>query len=465
MSKLLFEHAEQGTGRIVTAAPYLSDLQKCLAHGDACPAKMLDVPAEQWQKMLDEAGQRLTFCDPLASIEKTFSPDGAEEKRFKGLDDLDGVPEKALMVYDAVLATNEKDRDGDIVHPEGMELEQKMPLLWQHVWSSPIGVMVKNLERSKSRCVNRYAIADTPLGKDAATLVALGALRKSHGFLPKPGHFEPLGAEKGADPTGFRIKKLEVYESSLVSIPAGAKAVVLQHYEKEFDAICRAVSEKKLQTNIVKQWAGSLYENRTKVFSGASPEKSVETIEGKVLEKVAGQDINLNINVGGTKHLDIIESSAEPLKLAPQLGVKSLSAACGEKSLYWAMDHEMPGSFEAVQSDLRMQARKNHADEDGFTELVATYSDSVIYAHVQFGRREEKRKTYRQSWGMKDGKAKLTGEPAEVEIKPAVIDKALDASGEYQSKRWEAKQSLGDNEKSAAVAGSSEEDPILELFS
>jgi len=431
----LAQYAATGIGRITTAKPYIEDIQTCLG-SDSCPAKSLGIDHKDWSKMVKEASDRLVYCDPAAIVTKSFSP---TEGGYKGLDDSTGIPEKALLVYDAVLATKDKDRDGDVVHPEGMILEQKMPLLWQHVWASPIGVMVKTLEQNADHVVNRYAIADTPLGRDAAALVSMGALRKSHGFLPVPGEFSPISMVKGADgnsqPSGFDIRKLNVFESSLVSVPAGAKAVVLRSYEKEFDAICRAVSEKKLETPMVKRWAESLYESRTKTFAGV-------TLEAQAIEP---QRIAIDVNVVQPRR----RKSAKPASKAFELS--------HEKMLSMAMPDDMPGSFEDIQSQLRKAAEKKVGDRyDGYVGIIATFPDTVVICKRTYSNGESKKECYRSSYTVTDGKAELTGEMKEIEISPSIVEKSLAL--------WDKSAAKAVETPAPETVVEIESDPILSLF-
>ena len=415
--KLFKQYAASGAGSIVTARPYLDDMQKCLS-GESC----LNITKE----MLTEAEDRFVHCDPLAAVDMG-SVKSADADGWGDIAE-DDIPKKSILVYDAVLATKDKDRDGDIVHPDGMQLETKMPLLWQHVWSSPIGVMVKTIEQNSDRVVNRYAIADTPLGKDAATLVSMGALRKSHGFLPVPGHFEPIEiikTAKGDIPKGFDIKKLNVYESSLVSVPAGAKAVVLRSYEKEFDAICRAHSEKKLESPAIKSWASGLYENRTKVFGTGV---DLEVGELKAIESEPTRVV-VDVNVNGEKSKSCGCGTKDATNETDSgLLTFEKSAMRTEKYLGNAMPDYMPGSFEEASAAIRRQACSKIEEETGtdcYCSVVATFTDTAIVCCHTYG--NGKRKCYRVSWEYKDGDPKVTGDLTEVEIEPTIVEKAFSA--------------------------------------
>ena len=53
------------------------------------------------------------------------------------------------MVFRHTLTTSRKDRDGDVLHPEGMEVDPQLPLLFQHVHTMPIGKMLIVATRNK----------------------------------------------------------------------------------------------------------------------------------------------------------------------------------------------------------------------------------------------------------------------------------------------------------------------------
>ena len=154
----------------------------------------------------------------------------------------------AVMEFDAVVTSTRKDRDRDVLESSGAELDERMPLLWQHIPVAPIGKMVKPLGQSSKRVTARFAVADTPLGNDGAQLVEFGALRISHGFIPT--EFERLKPEKGEEEwmAGWHVTKFKVVETSLVSVPSNEDAVIL------------AFSRSKLHHPLVKAWATALWE-------------------------------------------------------------------------------------------------------------------------------------------------------------------------------------------------------------
>ena len=264
-----------GSGRsafgIGTAAAYLNAIAPCLAGGDGlCPTKVFDLASgDAWKKEIAEAGQRLVWCGEDSTV------DLSEKSISEGA----GIANGAVLEYDATLISRRKDRDGDILEPKDWEFDAKMPLLWQHIQVQPIGKHIKVLSQDEHSTTHRFAIADTELGRDAATLVKFGALRKSHGF--KPSEFEPIEIVKGADGqsrvNGWHIKRGSTMEGSVVSIPSNVDGDIHRIYEKQFDGLCTALSREKLHHPLVKNYAQGIYEKRPKFVQGFDlQDKSVQ---------------------------------------------------------------------------------------------------------------------------------------------------------------------------------------------
>jgi hypothetical protein len=216
--------------------------------------------SDLFAKELASAAERLTYCNA--------------EMEVKSFNDGTSIADGAILEYDAVITTKQKDRDGDVLESSGLELDPRMPVLWQHLQMQPIGKMLRVLEHNESHVLVKNALADVPLGRDAAVLVKFGALRKSIGFKPVAGYFAPLSFTKDANGqdkvTGWHIKKAGVFENSLVSIPANSGGNITTIYEKSFDGIATAYSRDLLKTDAVKSWAKSIYEQRPTQVSGAS---------------------------------------------------------------------------------------------------------------------------------------------------------------------------------------------------
>ncbi len=161
------------------------------------------------------------------------------------------------MDFDAVITSTRRDRDSDILESSGATVDPNAVLLWQHIPMLPIGRLLAVTEQSDSRIKARLSIADTELGRDAATLAEFGALKISHGF--EPVEFEPLPDR------GWHIKRFEIYEISLVSVPSNR------------DAVITAFSRDKLRSPLLKQWASAFHHARSVQGVGTSFQRNTES--------------------------------------------------------------------------------------------------------------------------------------------------------------------------------------------
>lgn len=411
--------APVGRWGIGTASQYLKGIN----------ATDFGVDADKWQKHLEESESRLTFCG--AEFEtKAFS-----EKELK-----DG----AILEFDGICSTKKKDRDGDVIDSNGLELDHKMPLLWQHAQFSPVGKHLSLIEQSETKWASKWAIADTALGRDAAILVKFGALRLSIGF--KPLELEPLSIEDdGVNKwvTGWHIKRATVVETSLVSVPANADANILRVFEKEFDGICKALPS--LKHDAVKHWAKAISDTRPVIVQGVTLETK-DTIGGELpaekMEKCP-QCGEMTMDSTGTctkcgyVHGKSTEAETKAIETKDAKEVESKG-----------MSYYPKGCFEQVQHDLDRTARKylkskNAIDEDdyGWAYLYVTFSDKAI-ACVRDG---DKTKCYSMTYKVENGKAEWTGEPTEVDVEPAIISKAM--SEKFHTKEFVTKEITKEVEK------------------
>lgn len=219
---------------IGTAAQYLKSVEGCL-YGDL-------FTVDEWRKAVKAAEGRLTYCDEEM---------GDAAAICKSVNDND-VPDGFLMTFDCTLTSCRRDRDGDILEPGGLKVDENMPLLWQHLPMQPIGRLLDVTEKSDDRIRAKFGIVDTALGRDAAVLTKAGALRMSHGF--KPYEFDPIykesDSEKSGPPAGWHVKSGEIREGSQVSIPSNV------------DGVIEAYSQGGLTTPLVKSWAKAYYDTR-----------------------------------------------------------------------------------------------------------------------------------------------------------------------------------------------------------
>lgn len=319
---------------IGTALQYVRSVDSCFSGGGTKLADLKFADADLWAKELAEASLRLTYCDSeMAGFDLT-----------KSINEGTGITSGAVLEYDCILSSRRKDRDGDILESKGLEIDVKMPLLWQHIQVQPIGKHVAVLSQSDDLVKCKFAIADTTLGRDAAILTKFGALRKSHGF--KPFDFAPVEVVKGAGPNGqdvvrgWHVKRAAVMEGSLVSIPANTDGNVTAVYEKAFagqlDGIRTAAGRDLLADPLVKTWAKSILDSRpvqspgvtlaSKADAAGQPisgrykfndvaERWYDTIEKKF---VSAADVGLQAKANG---LDVVTSGVGPVRQGQSVSV------------------------------------------------------------------------------------------------------------------------------------------------
>lgn len=124
-----------------------------------------------------------------------------------------------------IATTPEPDRVGDIVEPLGVKFKNPLPLLWQHRHDSPVGT-VKFDKPTKNGITFTAKIAqiaeDGPLKNlvDMAWQAVKAELVRgvSIGFRP----IEYSWMDDG----GIRFIETEIYELSLVTVPANASATI-----------------------------------------------------------------------------------------------------------------------------------------------------------------------------------------------------------------------------------------------
>jgi HK97 family phage prohead protease len=249
-----------GSG-IGTAAGYVLTVVGA-AEADGFCRQFPGKSAGDFRALLKAAADRFVYrppvAEPLTAVTKAKRGEvvtfGAPVRK-----DADKMAAASIMEFENVLTTDQKDRDGDILHPKGCKVDPSAPLLWQHIPTEPIGKLVQVVEQTDKLVKTHCAIADTPLGQLAAKLVEFGALRISHGFKPTSWKAISEGDDQGGMVTGWEVEACEVMEVSLVSVPANTGAVITayQKYQKDFDAC-----------PIAKAWAERLWSERPAAVVG-----------------------------------------------------------------------------------------------------------------------------------------------------------------------------------------------------
>ncbi len=133
--------------------------------------------------------------------------------------------EEERRIIRGIATTPRLDRAGDIVEPLGISFKNPMPLLWQHKHDKPVGTVTFDTPTSDGVTF----VAELPVINEAGLLrdrieeawqsVKAGLVSAvSIGFRPLEYAF--------LDEGGVRFTKTEVYELSLVTIPAQPDAVI-----------------------------------------------------------------------------------------------------------------------------------------------------------------------------------------------------------------------------------------------
>lgn len=225
---------------IVPADRYVRTIQECVG-SDAC-YKFASKGTTSFSDVIEKAAKTLTYNNPDTVVKNAYLA-SIEDARGEGIE----IPKNSLMVFKHILTSSRKDRDGDILHPEGAVLDDNMLLLWQHVHTLPIGKCLGVASQDKKRLTVYSSIVDmNDLSHDAAVMVDNKMGRFSHGFRALD--FNKMKEESGKTTSGpgFEVLHYEVMEESLVSVPSNVDSVTEE-------IIVDLVEGKKLTSGIMKR--------------------------------------------------------------------------------------------------------------------------------------------------------------------------------------------------------------------
>lgn len=427
---------------IGTALQYVKSIEPCLSGGH-CPTKLFGLASgEEWTKALGAAATQLVYCE-----------DSDPELISKSVREGASITPGAVLEFDCFLSTKQIDRDGDLVEPIGMDIDPNMPLLWQHIQAQPIGKYLRTITQCDEFVKSSFAIADTELGRDSATLVKFGAMRMSHGFFPT--EFRPREIVKGADGQnivkGWHVPKSSVMEGSNVSIPSNVGARITSWSDGVNDGIATAYSRGKFYHPVVKSMAHAIFSSRPstvnvpidlsdiiekasavnlgvkagKVLSSANHSKVAQARDllNEVIEaaEASAQPQSTDVVAGGSMSESNKSGAAElATKDGPQLATK----------VYGVGDDYLSGSFEWLSHKLRrtaanyLKARNVEVSDNEYVMVVATFSDRAILCVSNY--RSDTQRCFEVSW-KSDGSGTpiWDGDPKSVEIKTEVVAKSL----------------------------------------
>ncbi len=177
--------------------------------------------------------------------------------------------------YNTIMTTSERDREGDILRSSGAKIDGSMPVLWQHMPYMPIGRLIKVISQDDNKVEIRNGLAGVSMIADVMVLMDCKALRTSHGF--RPIKYDELRDEQGNYLGGYDFEEYAVMESSLVSVPANAGAIITGWENNKFI------------TPIIKAYGQGLFNSRQTIVKGGWDKNS----------QPGG--LNLTVNINGDK--------------------------------------------------------------------------------------------------------------------------------------------------------------------
>ena len=159
-----------------------------------------------------ETGERLDLPFEIKALDRVTQPDGAEIGIFEGLASTFG----------------ERDLVDDVIEPgafrEALDDPRRVKMLWQHDADQPLGVWERIAETDRGLQVRGRLVLDVRRAFEAWALLRAGAVDAlSIGFrIPDPARDQRIDPESGLR----HIKRLDLWEVSIVTFPANPKARV-----------------------------------------------------------------------------------------------------------------------------------------------------------------------------------------------------------------------------------------------
>lgn len=445
---------------IIPADRYVRTMLEC-AGSDICN-KTFGTQTQSFHDALTKSANVLTYSNPEMVVDKKHEPSGYAQAvvAIKQMtDEAIELPPNTLMVFRHVLTTPRKDRDNDVLRTEGATVDPKMPLLWQHVHTLPIGKMLVVAQHDATKLVLISAIIDiNELSHDAAVMIDNDMGRFSHGFRAL--EFSELKEEEGetTSPGGFDITKFEIMEESIVSVPSNVDA------ETE-EVLLSLVESGKLTSGIMKETGRAIREKRPVQSAGGyeqpavvytervgEVERTIETRNAADFENVFKQTGERNAIVAGNgsgtpavvgnaitggkgKGIDCSCTSAEAN------GKTTTEATTPEDAEVKRAGLPLKGSWEDIEAELRTRAQPFLASMgvmvgmNDFVWLAGTFSDHAVICveKPEVGVVEEFR-YFKAEWELADGDAKFRGDPQPVDIVTSVEIMSRSTSNKLSNK-------------------------------
>ncbi len=301
--------------------------------------------------------------------------------------------QSAADPYEFVMSTASVDRMGDIVEQDWkLSAFRKNPIaLWNHNSGQPIGRWEK-VRVEAGKLVGRLKLAEAGTSELIDTLRSLVQQRilkaVSVGF--KPGDYEPLDEK---DPWGgLRLMKNELFECSLVSVPANAEALsvakaltgrsipdVISDETVALDLGRKAAEQLGLKSRVGDNNPDTLTRPKRKSIMSLNDKIAAKTEEvAKLRASLTEATMRLGLDDGAEDEsvsVEITELTGEVDKAQGELDIllkaeKSLAAAAIERT---GQKDDTPGA-PAPRIETRQKRKKGHA-------ATATLS-CLLKAHV-----------------------------------------------------------------------------------
>lgn len=303
----------KGVGRrfwdgILTADRFVATATECVGVGTC--KRYFGGQDGNWAQVQKHAATKLVYGGPQLQLEPKLATASTEIKKLLKGEDL---PANTLLAFTHVLTSSREDRDGDILETKGALVDAKMPLLWQHIHTLPIGKAVAIVEHTPDLLRMATVLLDlNDLTADAAKLIEAMALRFSHGF-------RALEFEERKDAAGFRVKQYEIMEESLVSVPSNV------------DAEMELFSRGKLKSAVFKAHAKHLLSLQPKQFRGVSLTSRVDGVSQTIKAGTVSDLLAAKAALEAGKAPEAQQASEAAGKAAPCGcdGTKANDCGCG----------------------------------------------------------------------------------------------------------------------------------------
>lgn len=238
-------------------------------------------------------------------------------------------------VIRGMATTPEADRVGDVVEPLGVEYNNPAPLLWMHNHQLPVGTVTFGKPTAKGVPFEaKLPVVSEPSQLKARIDEAWASIKAGLIRAVSIG-FRPLEYSINEETGGLRFLRSEVYELSLVSVPANASATI--SYIKSLDAEARSaaigetkqakqpekkpavagkpvkIQPKETKMNITKQLKGfrdelALKKKKLVELAEKSADESFDDAQQEEFDTITQEVKTLEAHIG---RLEIAEKAAE----------------------------------------------------------------------------------------------------------------------------------------------------------